>query len=84
MPIINKIIAEMESDDGWVPLGEGGQQHFASDFDPRNFGFRKLSELVRKTDAFDIDHPEGRTVRIRTKSAIRGGARSRTTKDTKK
>ena len=27
---------------------------------PRNFGFRKLSDLVRKTDAFDIDHPKGR------------------------
>jgi uncharacterized LabA/DUF88 family protein len=85
VPIINKIIAEMESDDGWVPLGEVGRQlaNFASDFDPRNFGFRKLSDLVRKTDAFDIDHPEGHALRIRTKSAIGGGARSRTTKNAK-
>jgi Fe-S-cluster formation regulator IscX/YfhJ len=84
--IINKIIAEMESDDGWVPLGEVGRQlaNFASDFDPRNFGFRKLSELVRKTDAFDIDHPEGRAVRIRAKSVIGGGARSRDNKERQK
>ena len=33
------------------------------------FGFRKLSDLVRKTDAFEIEHPEGGTMRIRTKSA---------------
>jgi hypothetical protein len=46
--IINKVIAQMESDDGWLPLGEFGRQlaNFASDFDPRNFGFRKLSVLV--------------------------------------
>ncbi len=69
--IINKIIAQMESDDGWVPLGEVGRQlaNFASDFDPRNFGFRKLSDLVRKTNAFEIEHPKGRAMRIRTKSA---------------
>src|SRR5271169_4587051 len=50
------IITEMESDDGWAPLGEVGKQlaNLASDFDPRNFGFRKLSDLVRKTGAFEV------------------------------
>ena len=32
----------------------------ASDFDPRTYGFRKLSDLVRSTGAFEIDQPEGR------------------------
>ena len=52
----------MESEDGWVALGEVGKQlaNLASDFDPRTFGFRKLSDLVRKTNAFEIDHPKGR------------------------
>ncbi len=70
VPIINKIITEMESDDGWAPLGEVGKQlaNLASDFDPRNFGFRKLSDLVRKTDAFEVEHPKGGAIRIRTKS----------------
>lgn len=69
VPIINRLITQMESDDGWVPLGDVGRQlaNMASDFDPRNFGFRKLSDLVRKTDAFEIEHPKGRTMRIRTK-----------------
>ncbi len=70
VPIINKIITEMESDDGWAPLGEVGKQlaNLASDFDPRNFGFRKLSDLVRKTDAFEVEHPKGGAIRIRSKS----------------
>jgi OST-HTH/LOTUS domain-containing protein len=40
-----------------------------SDFDPRTYGYRKLSDLVRKTGAFDIDQPEGRAMRIRAKPA---------------
>src|SRR5687768_17203900 len=54
-PIIRKIIAQMESEDGWVSLGAVGTQlaNLASDFDPRTFGFRKLSDLVRKTNAFE-------------------------------
>jgi len=66
-PIIQQIIAQMESEDGWVSLGAVGTQlaNLASDFDPRNFGFRKLSDLVRKTNAFEIDHPAGGHLRIR-------------------
>ena len=52
----------MESDDGWVRSGRSERQlaNLASDFDPRTFGFRKLSDLVRKTNAFDIEQPKGR------------------------
>lgn len=69
VPIIRKVIAQMESEDGWVPLGAVGTQlaNLASDFDPRTYGFRKLSDLVRKTNAFEIDHPQGGVVRIRIK-----------------
>lgn len=73
-PIIKKVIAQMESEDGWVPLGAVGTQlaNLASDFDPRTYGFRKLSDLVRKTNAFDIDHAEGRPLRIRVKQKSAG------------
>jgi uncharacterized LabA/DUF88 family protein len=66
-PIIKKVIAQMESEDGWVSLGAVGTQlaNLASDFDPRTFGFRKLSDLVRKTNDFEIEHPEGGSMRIR-------------------
>ena len=73
-PIIRKIIAQMESEDGWVPLGAVGTQlaNLASDFDPRTYGFRKLSDLVRKTNAFEIEHPKGGTMRIREKPRSSG------------
>jgi uncharacterized LabA/DUF88 family protein len=71
--IFNKAIAEMETEDGWVGLGVVGQRlaNIASDFDPRTYGFRKLSDLVRKTGAFEIDQPEGRAMRIRAKPTRR-------------
>jgi len=69
-PIIKRVISQMESEDGWVPLREVGTRlaNLASDFDPRTFGFRKLSDLVRKTNSFEIENPKGGTMRIRTKS----------------
>lgn len=68
-PVIRRVLEQMETDDGWAPLGAVGTQlaNLSSDFDPRNFGFRKLSDLVRKTNDFEVDHPEGRSVRIRVK-----------------
>jgi hypothetical protein len=67
--IIKKVVGQMESDDGWVPLGAVGNQlgNLASDFDARTFGSSKLSSLIRKTNAFDIDLPEGGSMRIRVK-----------------
>ena len=73
VPIIRKVIAQMESEDGWVPLGAVGTHlaNLASDFDPRTYGFRKLSDLVRKTNAFEIEHPQGGALRIRIKPQAR-------------
>jgi hypothetical protein len=57
-----------------VPLGAVGNQlaNLASDFDPRTYGFRKLSDLVRRTNNFDIDHAEGRPLRIQVKQKTSG------------
>ncbi|PSO18174.1 NYN domain-containing protein [Bradyrhizobium sp. MOS003] len=78
-PIIKKVITQMESEDGWVTLGEVGRQlaNLASDFDPRTFGFRKLSDLVRKTNSFEIDEQNGRSMRIRVKPAAAPAPRRR-------
>ncbi|WP_108881853.1 NYN domain-containing protein [Anderseniella sp. Alg231-50] len=66
-PIIRKAIDQIETEDGWVPLGEVGKQlpNLSPDFDPRTFGSRKLSDLIRKTNAFVIDLPQGGAMRIR-------------------
>jgi len=77
--ILNKAIAQMETEDGWVGLGVVGRQlaNIASDFDPRSYGFRKLSDLVRSTGAFEIDQPEGRAMRIRPKDGVPARTRTR-------
>lgn len=82
VPVIEKIIARMESEDGWVPLAVVGTQlaNLASDFDPRNFGFRKLSDLVRETNAFEIEHAKGHAMRICKKTATGAGSRPRAKK----
>lgn len=71
IPIIKRVIAEMETEDGWILLNVVGKQlaNLASDFDPRTFGFKKLGDLVKKTNAFEVDHAEGRPFRIRLKPA---------------
>ncbi len=63
--------APLQSSADAVPLGAVGNQlaNLAPDFDPRTFGFRKLSDLVRQTEAFDVAHPEGGALRIRVKPA---------------
>jgi uncharacterized LabA/DUF88 family protein len=81
--ILNKAIAQMDTADGWVGLGVVGQRlsTIASDFDPRSYGFRKLSDLIRGTGAFEMDQQDGREVRIRAKpvaparTRARGGAK---------
>jgi uncharacterized LabA/DUF88 family protein len=68
--ILSKAIAQMETEDGWVSLGVVGRRlaNIASDFDPRTYGYRKLSDLVQQTGAFEIDQAEGRGMRIRAKT----------------
>jgi uncharacterized LabA/DUF88 family protein len=70
VPALLKAIEQIDSEDGWVGLGVVGQRLavIASDFDPRTYGYRKLSDLVRDTSAFEIDQSEGRSVRIRPKA----------------
>ena len=69
--ILNKAIAQMETEDGWVGLRALGQRlaNIASDFDPRTYGFRKLSDLVRQSGAFEIDEAEGEPMRLKAKAA---------------
>ena len=69
IPILNKAIAQLESEDGWATLGQVGQQisKLFSDFDVRTFGFSKLSDLVRKTGAFEVDKAESGHLRIRAR-----------------
>ena len=75
VPLIEKAMEQMEAEEGsWVTLGAVGTQlsNLSSDFDPRTFGARKLSDLVRKTGVFEVEHPEGGSTRIRKKQQPKG------------
>jgi uncharacterized LabA/DUF88 family protein len=67
IPILKKAIEQVDSEDGWVSLGQIGQQltNLVSDFDTRSYGFKKLSELVRNTGAFQVEKDAGGGVRVR-------------------
>jgi uncharacterized protein (TIGR00288 family) len=54
-------------DDGWAHLGEVGNQiGNQASFDPRNYGYRKLSDLFQATDLFEVKR-SGQIVLIRDK-----------------
>lgn len=69
IPLIRKALSQVEGEEGWVSLAVLGHQLFgtAPDFDPRTYGYRKLSDLVRKTGAFELVQPDGGGLRIRSK-----------------
>ena len=79
IPILEKAISQIESEDGWVMLGPVGQHisNLFSDFDVRSYGHSKLSDLARKTGAFDVEKIEGGHMRIRAKPG-NDGAKAKT------
>ncbi|MDP9838098.1 uncharacterized LabA/DUF88 family protein [Neorhizobium huautlense] len=70
--LIKKAISQLESEDGWVHLGPVGAQlsNLTSDFDPRTYGAKKLSDLVRQTNSFDLEQIDGKPLRIRIRQPL--------------
>ena len=55
------------TDDGWAHLAHVGNQiGNQASFDPRNYGYRKLSELIEATELFDVRRHD-LTVMVRDK-----------------
>lgn len=50
-------VEDLADEEGYASLGELGSLLIKKqpDFDPRNFGFSKLSQLVRSIDRFELD-----------------------------
>jgi uncharacterized LabA/DUF88 family protein/Fe-S-cluster formation regulator IscX/YfhJ len=60
-------IGDIGDEDGWAFLGELGNLIIKKqpDFDPRNFGFRSLTPLVKSIDEFEIDARETNSPNIK-------------------
>lgn len=69
MNLIRNAIKEKENDEGLASLGAVGQyiNSVRSDFDPRSYGYDKLSNLIRAIDLFEIKMA-GKTIYIKTTS----------------
>jgi uncharacterized LabA/DUF88 family protein len=81
VPILRKVISQMDSEDGWVSLSTLGRRlpNLAPDFDPRTYGYKKLSDLVRKIGAFEVKEGEG-GLRVRLKAGQRRPPQNRARK----
>ena len=55
--LITTTISDLEDDDGWAFLGEVGNllQKKQPNFDPRNYGFQKLTPLINSISKFEIE-----------------------------
>jgi Fe-S-cluster formation regulator IscX/YfhJ len=58
--LIATTIADVADENGWAFLGEVGALLLKKkpDFDPRNYGFAKLTPLIKSLKQFDIDERE--------------------------
>lgn len=71
MNLIYKAVKESSDDAGWAGLGAVGSylNKINSDFDPRNFGFSKLSDLIKSLDVFELQ-TEQNQLKIRKRSKL--------------
>ena len=77
--LLRKAVAGLGDEEGWVPVKklDRAVHNISPDFDVRAYGEEHLSELARKTGAFESEKLEGRGYHVRLKPARR--RRTRTT-----
>lgn len=70
--LLRNAVQAAEGDDGWSHLGRVGS-HIANQasFDSRNYGYKKLVDLFRATDLFDLEIREDKGVFLRDKRRAR-------------
>ena len=58
--LIASTISDLADEDGWAFLGDVGSllQKKQPNFDSRNYGFQKLTPLIKSIKNFEIDQPE--------------------------
>ena len=76
--LLREGIDASSDDEGWAHLGGVGSyvNKQASDFDPRNWGYAKLVDLVKAIELFEIERAAGQGVRVRERP--KGHGRSAT------
>ena len=57
MSLLRNAVEAASDDDGWAPLAAVGNilTNQRPDFDSRNYGYGKLSDLIKATTVFEIE-----------------------------
>ena len=65
--LIATTISDLEDEEGWAYLGDVGNllQKKQPNFDPRNYGFPKLTPLIKSTKKFEIENRENPKARVK-------------------
>jgi len=68
--LLTSAVENASQDDGWAALGAVGNYltNTHASFDPRNYGFSKLSSLARAQDYLELEQKDGRPPRVRLRS----------------
>lgn len=77
--LLNSAVSAAADEDGWSHLGPVGSHiRNKGPFDSRNYGYEKLSALIKAIDLFEV-RQEGKTIWVRDKpkSKPRGAGRAR-------
>ena len=74
--LIRNAIDASSDDDGWAQLGPVGSNiaKQSPQFDPRNYGYGKLRELIAATKLFELEQkrsPDGQSKRIQVRDLRR-------------
>ena len=70
--LLRNAVESATGEDGWSMLGAVGQQiGNQASFDPRNYGYRKLIDLIEATQLFELDR-RGSQVVLRDKRQAKG------------
>lgn len=79
-------ISDLADESGWAFLGEVGTLMLKKepDFDPRNYGFKKLGQLIKSTAHFEIDERQTdksniKLVYIKVKPVAKNGTHNKKT-----
>jgi uncharacterized protein (TIGR00288 family) len=74
--LLRNAVESAAGEDGWSALGSVGQQiGNQASFDPRNYGYRKLIDLIEATQLFELDRRGSQFV-LRDKRQARAPARA--------
>lgn len=72
--LLRNAVESAAGEDGWSALGAVGQQiGNQASFDPRNYGYRKLLDLIEATQLFELDR-RGTQFVLRDKRLAKAGA----------